>query len=132
MAAVFPGSARLISIMLGKTASENLALRLFINNHTPVHGDTAAAYTEASTSGTGYGVPGIQPSDWTVTPGTPDTLSTSQFNFGTLTATIGTVYGVFATGASSGLLYFAEAFSSPIGPTQVGDQIIYTPNYTLG
>ncbi len=29
----------------------NTRLRLFQNNHTPVHGDTAAAYTEASFPG---------------------------------------------------------------------------------
>ena len=52
------------SFMLNKTASANLKLHLYTNNHTPAAGDTLSSYTECTDSG--YAAVTLTGSNWTI------------------------------------------------------------------
>lgn len=105
------------------TATENLVLRLFTNNYTPVETTTESNVTEAS--GNGYSAITLTGASWT-TSGTSQ-IAYAQQTF-TFTGALGNVYGYYLTQTSSGLLVFVEKFSD--GPYNIqnnGDTIKITP-----
>ena len=123
------GEQQALSIMLNKTAGENLRLRLFTNNITPADTDVLATYTEAS--GSGYANVLLTAANWTVTAGDPASASYPEITF-TFTGALGSVYGYYITGETSNLVRWAERFpTAPFDVQANGDQIKITPTITL-
>jgi hypothetical protein len=131
MALLFCGNGEIValSLIVNKvTATENLVLKLFTNNHTPVAGDTAGTYTEAS--GFGYAAVTLTGASWSVSGSGPATASYAQQTF-TFTGGLGNVYGYYMIRASSTDLIYAERFASaPFLISNNGDQIKITPQVT--
>lgn len=128
MALVVPnaGEGLMLEHIVGKTAIENLTLKLFKNDYTPVEGSVAGSFTEADF--TGYSSIGLTGASWTVTTGDPSYASYAQQTF---TSTAGSqnqpVYGYFLVGTTSTTIYYAERFSD--GPYTIvndGDAIKIT------
>ena len=118
-----------MSNFLNKTASQDLVLRLYTSNTTPAEGDTDSTYTEAS--GSGYSAANLTAASWTVTGGSPTTAAYPEITF-TFTGALGNVYGYYVTQTSSGILMWAERFTSgPFNIQNNGDQIKITPQITL-
>lgn len=113
--------------ILDHAVSDNLLkrIRLFKNNHTPVNGDTAAAYTEADFSG----YSGFQALTWAAAvingsvQGEIDATQVTWTHNGG--ATSNTVYGIYVTDAADVLTY-AERFPAPVTMASNGDAIPYT------
>ena len=123
------GEGLLLGMALGKTAQENQVLRLFSNNKTPAETDTAASYTELS--GNGYVPKTLTGASWTITEGDPTVAAYAQQEFA-FTGAAGDVYGYYVTGATSGLLLWAERFDDgPYAVAQAGDAIKVTPRMTM-
>ena len=131
MALLAPNAAEDIMLqnILNKTAPQNVVLRLFTNNYTPVETSTEANFTEAS--GFGYASVTLPGSSWTITPGNPTSASYAQQTF-TFTGNLGNVYGYYMTQLTSGFLMWAERFTDgPYNIVNNGDQIKITPVITL-
>lgn len=123
------GEAVALSILVGKTATENLRLRLFTNNFTPSDTNTSANFTEAT--GNGYANLLLTAASWVVTEGAPSHADYPEVTF-LFTGALGNVYGYYITGETSGKVRFAERFAD--GPYVIegsGDQIRVTPILTL-
>ena len=124
------GEGDALAAVVGKTAAENLQLRLYQNNITPAETDTAATYTVATF--TGYADITLTASSWTVTEGAP---SEAAYPLQTFTSsadqTSQSIYGYYFTRVTSGRIAWAERF--PAGPYAIannGDNIKVTPKYT--
>lgn len=135
MAVIVPNAAEIVLLKaaLNHTAAQNQVLKLFTNNYTPVAGSTESDFTEAA--GGGYTSKSLTGSSWTVTTngsGEAEAVYAAQtFTFtGALTGTA-TVYGYFVVNSSSGLLLWAERFSSSYTPAVNGDAITFTPTFQL-
>jgi len=133
MALVLPNQGEQIALeaTAGKTAGQNLVLRLFKSNTTPGESDTEATYTEADF--TGYSAITFTAANWSFSGGSPSTLSYAQQTF---TSSAGSqnqnVYGYYFTQATSGKLVWAERFSDgPYNIANNGDAIKITPQITL-
>lgn len=123
------GETTALSIMVGKTAVENLRLRLFTNNVTPSDTDVPATYTEAS--GNGYANVLLTAANWVITAGDPASAAYPEITF-TFTGALGNVYGYYITGETSTVVRWAERFTtSPFDVQANGDQIKITPILTL-
>jgi hypothetical protein len=119
------GEVLALKSFLNHTAGQNAVMRLYTNNITPAETDVTATYTEAT--GNGYGAITLTGSSWTFTEGDPSYGTYAQQTY-TFTGALGNVYGYFMTQTTSGLLMFAERFTSaPFSITQNGDQIKITP-----
>ena len=130
MALVVPnqGEQLLLDAFTGKTAGQNLVLRLFTSNTTPAETDTEATYTEAT--GNGYAAITLTAANWTTTPGAPTNTAYAEQTF-TFTGALGNVYGYYFTQVTSGKLVWAERFTSaPFNIANSGDQIKITPQIT--
>lgn len=130
MALVVPnqGEQLLLDAFTGKTAGQNLVLRLFTSNTTPAETDTEATYTEAT--GNGYAAITLTAANWTTTPGAPTNTAYAEQTF-TFTGALGNVYGYYFTQVTSGKLVWAERFTSaPFNIANNGDQIKITPQIT--
>jgi len=126
MALVFVngGEDLALKALLNHTAGQNLVLRLFRNDQTPVDTHTASDYTEANF--TGYANVTLTGSSWSVSGGL---ASYAQQAF---TSSAGSqnqnVYGYYMTQTSSGLLVYAERFTNgPYNIADNGDVIRVTP-----
>lgn len=110
-----------------------LTLKLYSNNHTPVAGDTAAAYTEVS--GGGYANKPLTFANWAIIAGTPSEAAYNaiqQWTFTGPTNAPGTIYGYFVTRNSDGKLMWAEIFPAaaiPFSPI-AGSIIRVLPKFT--
>ena len=133
MALLLPNQGEQIALeaFVGKTAGQNLVLRLFQSNTTPAETDTEATYTEANF--TGYAAVTLTAANWSFAAGEPSTLSYAQQTF---TSTAGSqnqsVYGYYLTQVTSGKLVYSERFTD--GPYTIvnnGDAIKVTPQITL-
>lgn len=105
----------------------NLTLKLFCNNYTPVQGSTAGNFTEAS--GGGYAAKTLTCGSWTVnTANDPsDAVYTQQvFTFTGALTTNPTIYGYFIVDADGTLIY-AEKASGTFTPANNGDHYDVTP-----
>lgn len=116
-----------LAALLNKTAPQDLTLRLFTNDYTPVETTTEAAVTEAS--GNGYSAIALTAASWVITPGAPTEAAYPQQTF-TFTGALGTVYGYYLTQNTSGKLVYAERFASPPNIQNNGDQIKVTLKIT--
>lgn len=122
------GEQLLLDAFTGKTAGQNLVLRLFTSNTTPAETDTEATYTEAA--GNGYAAITLTAANWTTTPGAPTNTAYAEQTF-TFTGALGNVYGYYFTQVTSGKLVLAERFTSaPFNIANNGDQIKITPQIT--
>lgn len=133
MALVVPnvGELELIDWMINvSSVPENLTLKLFANDYTPVATSVDTDFTEASF--TGY-------TSKTLTRGSWGTASTNgsgeaEIEYGsaqTWNATSSeTIYGYFVVGATSGTLIYAERFDTS-RPLSNGDSLTITPKITL-
>lgn len=131
MALVVPNQGEQIALeaFVGKTAGQNLVLRLYTNDVTPGETNTEATYTEAS--GNGYAAITLTAANWTVTPGAPTEAAYAEQTF-TFTGALGDVYGYYFTQVTSGKLVWAERFTgAPFNIANNGDQIKITPKITL-
>lgn len=131
MALVVPNQGEQIALeaLVGKTAGQNLVLRLYTNNVTPGETDTEATYTEAS--GNGYAAKTLTAANWTFTANAPSYVDYAEQTF-TFTGALGNVYGYYFTQVTSGLLVWAERFTdAPFNIANNGDQIKITPKITL-
>jgi hypothetical protein len=134
MALVIPDAAEvdLAKYYVNKSSPENLVLRLYVNNYSPVSASTVGSFTEAS--GGGYSAIEINGADWSVTPGAPTYAVGPQQTFscdGTGSAQL--CYGYFTTRATSGVIAHAERFNNgPYSFTSSGDQIKITPRIEFG
>lgn len=123
------GEVVALSIQLGKTATENLILKLFSNNITPGESDTSATYTEVS--GFGYAAVTLTAANWTITAGAPCIAAYPEVSF-TFTGAFGNVYGYYIMGATSGKVRYAERFATaPFNVTANGDKVNVTLNISL-
>jgi hypothetical protein len=125
------GEALMLAHMVGKTAIEDLVLKLYKNDVTPAEADTAASYTEADF--TGYAAATLTGASWVITPGAPSSAAYAEQAFASSAdQSTQSIYGYFVVGASSGTLAWAERFSDgPYAITLNGDEIDVTPQYTL-
>jgi hypothetical protein len=133
MALVVPNVGEQIGLeaLVGKTAGQNLILKLFKNNYTPVEATTASDLTVADF--TGYSNITLTAASWTYTAGDPGTLAYAQQTF---TSSAGSqssaVYGYYLVQVTSGILVWAERFTD--GPYTIvnnGDTIKVTLQITL-
>lgn len=128
MALVVPdvGETLMLEHIVGKTAVENLVLKLYKSNTTPGESDTAGTYTEADF--TGYSAVTLTGSSWSAASGTASYAQQSFTSSANQSAQ--TIYGYFVVGASSGTLYWAERFSSSQTIQNNNDVIRVTPQLT--
>lgn len=127
------GEVKLLEAALGKTAAENLTLKLFASNTTPAEGDTAGTYTEAS--GGGYSAKTLTTTTWGNASTSSGTTSASYaeqtWTFTGALTTNPTIYGYFLVGATSGTLYWAERAAATFEPATSGDTYKVTPRLEL-
>jgi hypothetical protein len=132
MTLVLPNQGEQITLeaMVGKTAGQNLVLRLYKSNTTPDESTTEATLTEADF--TGYSAITLTASSWSYTAGDPGTLAYAQQTF---TSSAGSqsqaVYGYYVTQVTSGKLVWVERFTDgPYTITNNGDTIKVTLQFT--
>lgn len=135
MAIIIPNAAEILWLkaVINHTAPQNLVLKLFTNNYTPVAGSTEADFTEAS--GGGYASKSLTGSSWTVTTNgsgeAEATYASQTFTFTGALSGSATVYGWFLVQTSSGSLMAAERFSSTYTPAVANDAIAFVPTLQL-
>ncbi len=107
-----------------------LTMKLYGNNKTPAHGDSAAGYTEIA--GGGYVSKPLIFANWGITLGDPTLAvynASQEWIFTGVIDAPGTIYGYFVTRNSDGQLMWAERFPSasvPFGPVD-GSKIVVLP-----
>lgn len=120
--------------MLTSILTDDLTLKLYSNNYTPIAASIAANFTEVS--GAGYADLPLELASWTITPGSPAVAeydTPQDFNFTGATDTPGVIYGYYIIRDSDGLLIYAERFPTddvPFVPIN-GSLIRLTPRITL-
>jgi hypothetical protein len=125
------GEGIMLSDHLNKTVPQNLVLRLFKNNYTPVDGSTEANFVEADF--TGYTGKTLAGASWVVTPGAPTEAAFALQEFAsTADQTTQNIYGAYLAQISSGKAIAAGRFSDAPSPiTNNGDKIQITPKVQL-
>ena len=130
MSLLVPDTAQ--TYILNLLLNQNLKLKLYSNNVTPVTTDTLASLTEVS--GGGYAEITLTFANWTVTIGPPAVgvyNSFQDFDFTGATGGPGTVYGYYITNNAEDLLLWVERFPTvPLTPIN-GSQIRVKPRITL-
>ena len=109
----------------------NLTLKLYATNVTPLDTSTAGSFTEAA--GGGYAAKTLTNGSWTVTPGNDpsDAVYAEQtFTFTGALTTNPVVYGYYIVDADGTLIY-AELLPAPFTPAVNGDQLKITPKFQL-
>ena len=139
MALVITNQAEAIFIAnaLKKQAGEDVDIKLFSNDYTPVATSTEANMTEVS--GGGYSTQSLTASTWGITGTNPTTASygaTISFTFtGAPTTNGGYVYGYYAvarSGTNAGKMLWGDRFTNaPIIIANNGDEIRIT-SMTIG
>ncbi len=94
----------------------DISLRLYSNDYTPIETSTLAAFTEVA--GGGYAAITLNDAEWVVTPGAPSVAEYAQqtFTFTGATTAPGTIYGYYLVDIVTGLLIGAERFSGSVAP----------------
>jgi hypothetical protein len=139
MALVVTNQAEAIFIAnaLKKQAGEDVDIKLFSNDYTPVATSTEANMTEVS--GGGYSTQSLTAATWGITGTNPTTASygaTISFTFtGAPTTNGGYVYGYYAvarSGTNAGKMLWGDRFTNaPIIIANNGDEIRIT-SMTIG
>ncbi len=125
------GETFLLNLMTNNASTQNLTLRLYSNNYTPVEGSTYSSFTEATF--TGYSASALTAGSWTIAAGDPSTADYPQVTF---TSTAGSqnqnIYGYYVTRATGPEVVFAELFTDgPYNIANNGDAIKITLNFTM-
>lgn len=120
------GEALILEVLVNKSAQENLRLKLFSNNLTPVEATVIGDFTEAS--GSGYADKLLTGATWNAAVlGAPSYITYPAQTF-TFSGALGNVYGYYIVGNTSAALYWAERFTSaPINIASAADTITITP-----
>ncbi len=120
------GEVKLLDRALRLSAEEDLLLKLFVNNYTPVEGSVAGDFTEAT--GGGYASKTLTNGSWgaaaTVAGVSSSAYAEQTFTFTGPLTTNPDIYGYYLVGAVSGTLYWAERASVTFTP---GDTYKVTP-----
>lgn len=124
------GELKLLDNATGKGTPENLTLKLYKNNYTPVAGSVAGDFTVADF--TNYVNKTLTIATWGAATTVSNKGSATYGSAQTWTcgATGNTVYGYYIIGASSGTLYWAEKFDTARTLAN-GDTLNITPALTL-
>lgn len=122
------------STMLTSILTNNLTLKLYSNNYTPIAASLATNFTEVT--GGGYANKPLTLANWTITDGSPAVAlynAVQDFNFTGATTGPGTIYGYYIVRTSGGLLLYAERFPADDVPfvSINGSLIRITPRITL-
>lgn len=114
-----------------QATSQNLILKLFKNDFTPVLGSVVGDLTEATF--TGYSAITLTGASWTNTPGDPVTMSYAEQTFtSSADQTAQSIYGYYLVRATGGELIIAERFTGGAVTIQNnGDAIRITPSFTV-
>lgn len=122
---------KLLEFTLGFATPGDQTLKLYVNNVTPADGDVAATYTEMSTHS--YAAKTLTKANWVVAQngGVAEGVYNAQQVWTFTAAAVVTVYGYFVIDSTTGLLLWAEKFSSAKPVEFGGDQILLTPKITL-
>jgi hypothetical protein len=124
------GEKLLLEWALKSTSTpEDLELRLFTNDYSPVATSVTADFTEATF--TDYAAKELSRDDWT----TPTTnidgeAETTQEVQTWIAGSSQTIYGYYVVGASSGKTIWAERFTTARTPA-ISDELSVTPRFTL-
>lgn len=113
------------------SGGNNLTLKLYCTNVTPVDTHTAGSYTACT--GGGYADKTLTSGSWTVTVGNDpsDAVYAAQtFTFTGALTTNGTIYGYFVVDAD-GVLIWAELLGSTFTPANNGDNVVLTPKFQM-
>lgn len=131
MALNFPdvGENIALEVLVNKTASQNLVLRLYSNNITPSDTDTAGTYTEATFPG--YAAITLTGASWGAASGGSISYGSAQSFIRSSTGTAETIYGYYVTQVSSGVLVYSERDGAgPFNVANLNDTIQITPAIT--
>lgn len=114
--------------MKSTSTPENLTLKLYSNNYTPVAGSTAGNFTECAVSG--YSAKTLSRASW----GDPTTNGSGKAEMSYAAQTFsftgsGTIYGYYVVGSTSGSLIFSELFAAA-RTVASGDSLTITPKFT--
>lgn len=119
----------MLNYIVNKDAPEDLVIKLYINDQTPIETDIVGDYTEAT--GGGYAQVALTAGSWAVTSGTPSSADYPQITWN-FTGSVGNVYGYYIVRAIGGELMWAERFTNgPFNIQNNGDVIRVTPRLTL-
>ena len=113
------------------TGGNNLTLKLYSNDYTPV--DTSVAGSFTVVSGGGYADKTLTNGSWTVTPANDpsDAVYAEQtFTFTGVIGGTGIVYGYYVLDAD-GTLVWGERFGTSFTPANNGDNIKVTPKFQM-
>ena len=131
MALVVGNTAEVIMLdyILNRDAPEDLVIRLYSNDQTPVEADVIGDYTEVT--GGGYASVALTSGSWSITPGDPSVADYPQVTW-TFTGSVGNVYGYYVNRTTGGELMWAERFTNgPFNIQNNGDEIRVTPRLSL-
>jgi hypothetical protein len=121
------GENLVLEMIVNKTASQNLNLRLYKSNTTPADADTAGTYTESTF--TGYSAITLTGASWGTASG--GSIAYAQQTFTCSGAGSEACYGYYVTQATSGVLLYSERGTGvPFSITTVGDNVKVTPTIT--
>lgn len=121
------GEQKLLAYALNKLTPEDMTLKLYKNNYTPVEGSVAGDFTVADF--TGYTNVSVLGSSFTITTtvGVTEAARAAAAFTSSADQAAQNVYGYYVIGATSGVVLWAERFSD--GPYVIsinGDQINVT------
>lgn len=121
------GAEIILKSMTGvSTSTETLIMKLYSNNYTPTTLSVLTDFTEVT--GGGYTQKSLSASAWTMT---GNAISTTPQLF-TFTSNIGSIYGYYLVGATSGKLIASERFTSgPFNIAASGDSITVTATISV-
>lgn len=131
MSLIFPtvGDNLALEAIVNKTAAQDLVLKLFQNDYTPVKGDTAANYTVATFSG--YADITLTGASWNAAAAAAIANSIERVFTHNGGATPNTIYGYFVVQVTSGTVLYAERDSGgAFTLTNNGDNVKLTPQIT--
>ena len=119
----------MLNYILNRDTPEDLVIKLYGNNYTPIEGDLVGNYTEIS--GGGYSSVTFTPANWAIVSGDPTVATYPRITW-TFTGPAGNVYGYYIVRATGGELMWAERFSNgPYNMQNPGDEIGFDPQITL-
>jgi hypothetical protein len=115
----------------GVRAGNNLTLRLFTNDYTPLQTSNNTNFTDAA--GGGYAALTLALNSWTVTPANDpsDAIYANQtFTFTSNLTGNAACFGYFVTDAANTVIW-GERFASNFTPTNNGDTITIQPKFAM-
>jgi hypothetical protein len=133
MALIIPnaGEADALAYYVAKQPVDQLVLRLYTNDYTPVAGSTTGSFTEAV--GGGYAALVLSGSDWTIVSGAPSLAFCAKQTFtcdGSAGAQV--IHGYYLTRENTGAIAHAERFATvPAAFAIAGDKIEITPKISM-